>query len=95
MCVRLCDGYYWPVSFATLKESFGRDEQTCLGSCSSSTALYYYHNPGGHVEDMVSLQGMPYKSLPAPAMGGGGRGASQGLRRPTAGRGTWPAAKAP
>jgi hypothetical protein len=63
MCVRLCDGYYWPVSFATLKESFGRDEQTCLRSCGASTALYYYRNPGGDLEDMVSLQGMPYKSL--------------------------------
>jgi hypothetical protein len=63
MCVRLCDGYYWPVSFATLKERFGRDEQACLRSCRSSTALYYYPNPGGDLEDMVSLQGMPYKSL--------------------------------
>jgi hypothetical protein len=63
MCVRLCDGYYWPVSFATLKDSFERDERTCAQSCSASVALYYYHNPGAEVEDMVSLQGLFYKDL--------------------------------
>jgi hypothetical protein len=63
MCVRLCDGYYWPVSFSTLKDSFKRDERTCTQSCRSSAALYYYPNPGGEVEDMVNLQGLPYKDL--------------------------------
>jgi hypothetical protein len=63
MCVRLCDGYYWPVSFATSKDSFARDEQACLRSCGASAALYYYPNPGGAADDMVSLQGQPYKSL--------------------------------
>ncbi len=63
MCVRLCDGYYWPVSFATLKDNFERDEKTCTQSCRSSAALYYHPNPGGEVEDMVSLRGLPYKDL--------------------------------
>lgn len=63
MCVRLCDGYYWPVSFATARESFERDQRTCTRSCGSSVALYYYPNPGGALEDMVNLQGQPYKSL--------------------------------
>jgi hypothetical protein len=63
MCVRLCDGYYWPVSFATTQDNFARDEQACLKSCDASAALYTYPNPGGQAEDMVSLQGEPYKSL--------------------------------
>jgi hypothetical protein len=63
VCVRLCDGYYWPVSFATIKESFKRDQRICAKSCNSSVALYYYPNPGGEPEDMVSLQGLPYRSL--------------------------------
>ncbi|HEY7551036.1 MAG TPA: DUF2865 domain-containing protein [Hyphomicrobiaceae bacterium] len=63
MCVRLCDGYYWPVSFATSRDNFARDAQSCLKSCGASTALYYYPNPGGAPDDMVSLQGHPYKSL--------------------------------
>jgi hypothetical protein len=63
MCVRLCDGYYWPVSFATLKDNFKRDEKICARSCSATAALYYYPNPGGELEEMVSLQGRPYQSL--------------------------------
>jgi hypothetical protein len=63
MCVRLCDGYYWPVSFATSRGNFARDEQACLKSCGASVALYYYPSPGGALDEMVSLQGQPYKSL--------------------------------
>jgi len=63
MCVRLCDGYYWPISFATDQAHFSRDSQKCTRSCSAPVALHYYPNPGGEPEDMVSLKGMPYKSL--------------------------------
>lgn len=63
MCVRLCDGYYWPVSFATVKDRFGHDAGMCARSCDGSVALYYYPNPGGELEDMVSLDGQPYKGL--------------------------------
>jgi hypothetical protein len=63
MCVRLCDGYFWPVSFATHDANFGRDSETCTKSCGAPAALYYYPNPGGAPEDMVSLEGVPYKSL--------------------------------
>jgi Protein of unknown function (DUF2865) len=63
VCVRLCDGYYWPISFATHEARFARDSATCTKSCGAPAALYYYPNPGGEPEDMVSLQGVPYKSL--------------------------------
>ena len=42
MCVRLCDGYYFPVSAATTKGRFQRDEQTCRSQCQAPTKLYYY-----------------------------------------------------
>ena len=60
VCVRQCDGYYWPVSFATGSESFGRDERTCQSSCNSPTRLYIYRNPGGSTETMQDLRGQPY-----------------------------------
>jgi hypothetical protein len=63
MCVRLCDGYYWPVSFATSMDAFERDEQVCRKSCGATVALYYYPNPGGEADAMVSLAGRPYKDL--------------------------------
>jgi hypothetical protein len=63
MCVRLCDGYYWPMSFAAARDIFERDAQACRKSCGATVALYYYPNPGGAVEEMVSLTGRPYKAL--------------------------------
>jgi hypothetical protein len=63
VCVRLCDGYYWPVSFATSMDAFERDERTCRKSCGATAALYYYPNPGGGVEEMVTPAGKAYKDL--------------------------------
>lgn len=65
MCVRLCDGYFFPVSFSTTRENFARDEAQCEKSCTSPTRLYVYRNPGGEPEDMRSIDGEPYASLPA------------------------------
>lgn len=63
MCVRLCDGYYFPVSFSTLPSSFPKDTDVCLNKCAAPAELYVYRNPGGEVEQMISPQGQPYDSL--------------------------------
>ena len=64
MCVRTCDGYYFPVSFATRKSRLGKDARSCKSSCGSPAKLYYYPNPGGEPEEMVSYRGKKkYKKL--------------------------------
>jgi hypothetical protein len=63
LCVRLCDGYYWPISFATCQDGLQRDSKVCARSCEQPAALYYYPNPGGEPEQMVSLDGKPYTGL--------------------------------
>lgn len=63
MCVRLCDGYYFPISYATTSERFEDDERACQRSCSSPAKLYVYRNPGQEPEDMVNLDGRPYTKL--------------------------------
>lgn len=64
LCVRLCDGYYFPVSFSTLPNHFQRDQQNCQSRCAAPVELYYYQNPGGAVEQMVSVQtNQPYTQL--------------------------------
>jgi hypothetical protein len=63
VCVRLCDGYYWPISFATTTDNFERDENVCTRSCGSPAHLYYHLNPGGAPEEMLSLDGTPYTDL--------------------------------
>ncbi len=65
LCVRSCDGYYFPISFSTTSDRFQDDAQTCASMCPGAEAsLYYYPNPGGGPEDMVSIDGEPYSSLP-------------------------------
>ena len=47
VCVRTCDGAYFPVSFATVPARFGDDEKTCKALCPATEAtLFTYRNPG-------------------------------------------------
>ncbi len=64
ICVRLCDGYYFPVSFSTLPNHFDRDANECQSKCAAPAELYYHQNPGGAVEQAMSYKGQqPYTAL--------------------------------
>ncbi|TDI54786.1 MAG: DUF2865 domain-containing protein [Alphaproteobacteria bacterium] len=66
LCVRSCDGYYFPISFATTRNQFAADRMTCEAMCPGATVeLYYHDNPGATAEDMISLYGVPYENHPA------------------------------
>lgn len=56
LCVRMCDGYYFPISFSTLPNHFNRDAEQCQSKCAAPAQLFYYQNPGGAVDQMVSTQ---------------------------------------
>jgi hypothetical protein len=65
MCVRTCDGFYFPISFATVPSQFAADSATCQAMCpGAETSLYTYRNPGEDPEQMVSLAGEAYTALP-------------------------------
>jgi hypothetical protein len=65
LCVRTCDGYYFPISFSTVPDQFTADAQACQAMCPGAQAELYYHpNPGGGPESMMSIIGQPYSSLP-------------------------------
>jgi hypothetical protein len=65
VCVRSCDGYYFPISFATVQSRFVDDERTCKNQCPAADAnLYTYRNPGEDMNQAVSISGQPYTSLP-------------------------------
>jgi hypothetical protein len=65
LCVRTCDGYFFPISFSTVPDRFVADEQTCQAMCPGmEVKLYTYRNPGQEAADMVSIQGEPYAALP-------------------------------
>ena len=65
VCVRSCDGYYFPISFATVQSRFADDERTCKNQCPAADAnLFTYRNPGEDMNQAVSISGQPYTSLP-------------------------------
>jgi Protein of unknown function (DUF2865) len=65
VCVRTCDGGYFPVSFATSPARFADDERQCKALCPATEAeLYAYQNPGQDINQAVSINGAPYTALP-------------------------------
>ena len=65
VCVRTCDGFYFPISYSTSPDRFRDDEMACQRMCpASEVSLYAYHNPGEEMAQAVSLSGRPYSELP-------------------------------
>jgi hypothetical protein len=65
VCVRTCDGAYFPISFATTPARFPDDEKTCKALCPATDAeLYAHRNPGEDMNQAVSTNGAPYSALP-------------------------------
>ena len=65
VCVRTCDGAYFPISFATTQARFAADEQVCKAQCPAAEAsLFAYRNPGEDINQAVSISGQSYSSLP-------------------------------
>lgn len=65
LCVRTCDGYYFPISFSTGFDFLQRDAETCEAMCPGTEAKLFFHRvPDQESEAMISLQGQPYTALP-------------------------------
>jgi hypothetical protein len=65
LCVRTCDGYYFPISFSTSRDRLADDANACQAMCPGAEAKLFYHaNPGGGPENMMSIDGQAYASLP-------------------------------
>lgn len=55
VCVRTCDGYFFPISFSTSQDRFRDDEVTCQRMCpASEVQLYAHRNPGEDMRQAVS-----------------------------------------
>ncbi len=61
--MRLCDGFYWPVSYSTSRDGFAEDKDACESSCGVPVKLFYYQNPDGTPEEAVDLKGQRYATL--------------------------------
>ncbi len=66
LCVRTCDGYYFPISYSSNRSDFDRDTKACAAMCpGTETALFHHRVPSEESEQMVSaVTGKPYAELP-------------------------------
>lgn len=64
VCVRTCDGFFFPVNFEGLR---ARDEyeDVCKTLCPSAPTKVYFMSYGGAIEDATARDGEPYSALPA------------------------------
>ncbi|MFC5990440.1 DUF2865 domain-containing protein [Limoniibacter endophyticus] len=67
LCVRSCDGYFFPISGVSNRADFTRDQKNCQAMCPAGDAQLYYHDVNDEEsEDMVAVTtGRPYLDLPA------------------------------
>lgn len=64
MCVRACDGFYFPLRHNAWRRNFQPDAKSCRSACGEEAKLFYYSLRGGSVETMTDLAGRAYKDLP-------------------------------
>ena len=64
VCVRLCDGFFYPIHYSAYGSMLAQDAQSCQSNCAAPAELYVYRNPGQEIEQAVSLNGSAYMDLP-------------------------------
>ena len=63
VCVRLCDGYFFPVSNASSRRDFYADARQCQSSCQSDTRLFYMSPNNPSIETARDQRGLAYSDL--------------------------------
>jgi len=63
LCVRLCDGYFFPISDRATRRQFYRDSEACHARCGGDVRLFYHPTTGGDTASMVDLGGLAYAHL--------------------------------
>jgi hypothetical protein len=64
LCVRTCDGYYWPISNSAPRSKFRKDAETCETSCDMEARLFYLPRTSEDIAAMRDLSGRVYGRLP-------------------------------
>ena len=66
VCVRICDGFFFPISTSTTAQNFSRDEAVCKEKFPDTAVELFYHPQGleDAMESAQSMSGQPYSSQP-------------------------------
>lgn len=62
VCVRTCDGYFFPMANSTNASRYAQDDQLCKRLCPGSDAQLFTFS--GDIKSAVSISGQSYMSLP-------------------------------
>ncbi len=63
VCVRMCDGYFFPISAATRSNRFAADEAQCKSSCNAPAKLFVAPSGSGKIDALKDRRGNPYSDL--------------------------------
>jgi hypothetical protein len=63
VCVRTCDGFFFPISYSTYANRLAEDANMCQANCAAPAELYVYRN-GSDIDQAISLNGTAYADLP-------------------------------
>lgn len=64
ICVRLCDGYYFPLSFAAPRKRFARDAEKCASQYPPGEAMLFYYPNRGDPKRAIAVSGERYAKQP-------------------------------
>lgn len=66
VCVRTCDGFFFPISHSTTSRAFARDEAECKGKFPNTDVSLFYHPRGinNAMESARSIDGQSYPAMP-------------------------------
>jgi hypothetical protein len=64
LCVRTCDGFFFPISYSAIPSKFAEDAQSCQRLCPAAEATLYTHRSTGEdVTQAVSADGRLYTQM--------------------------------
>lgn len=64
LCVRTCDGFYFPLRHNAVRKNFSSDVKSCRAACGPEARLFYYPVNSGSTDTMRDLAGRKYAELP-------------------------------
>ena len=63
ICVRTCDGYYFPISQATRRSNFYDEAKQCQARCPGQARLFYAPSSASDIKWATDVSGLTYKDL--------------------------------
>jgi hypothetical protein len=65
VCVRTCDGGFFPVSYSARRSNLEQLSQLCHALCPNAEVQLYTYSISRDIDTAVSMDGSPYSELPA------------------------------